>query len=115
MSTFVKRPFLAAVLLFLILVGLSLAISVPIADSICTFDHKMVHFQVEQSVSVRNLFGLDLKDLEKNGLLPTAINLKPIGWVMLLLFYIGFPTLIYLRFRFAGKKMELENGEEVDS
>jgi len=115
MNFFVKKPVFAAVLLFSILVVISLLISIPLADAICSYDNRLVHFKVEQSISLRNLLGWDMNDLVKNGLKPSQISLKPVGWAMFVLFYIGFPTLTYLRFRFTAKKMELENGEKVNS
>jgi len=115
MNIFVKRPWFAALLLFTILIVLSLVLSIPLADAVCSYDSKLVHFKVEQSISLRQLLGWDQQDLIKNSISPSTVVLKPVGWAMLVLFYIGFPVLIYLRFRFAAKKMELENGEEVNS
>lgn len=115
MKIFLKNPLLAGVLLFVIIVAVSFVISIPLADAVCSYDQNLVHFKIEQSVSLRHLLGWDLKDLAKNGLLPSKIELKPVGWAMFVLFYIGFPVLTYLRFRFAAKKIEIENGEKVNS
>ncbi len=115
MNIFVKKPLLAALLLFVFLIVLSLAVSIPLADAVANYDNKLVHFKVEQSISLRNLLGWDKQDLIKNGISPSNVSLKPVGWAMLVLFYLGFPVLVYLRFRFTAKKMEFDNGEEVNS
>jgi hypothetical protein len=115
MKIFLKNPLFAGLLLFVILVTVSFVVSIPLADAVCYYDQNLVHFKVEQSISLRHLLGWDMQDLVKNGLKPSKIELKPVGWAMFVLFYIGFPLLTFLRFRFAAKKMELENGEKVNS
>lgn len=111
MSILIRKPILAGLLCFFLLLGLCLAVSVPVMNGICSYDQGLVHFEAPAKISLQNLVGWNLKDVSANGILPSKIKLTGQGWLMLILFHIGMPALVYLRFFFAKRKAELPDEE----
>ncbi len=111
MSILIRKPILAALFVFLLLIVLCLAISVPVMNGVCTYQLGLVHFEAPAKISLQHLVGWHLKDLAANGILPSKIKLTGQGWLMLILFHIGMPALLFLRFYFAKRKAELADGE----
>lgn len=102
---------MAGLLVFVILLVLCLAISVPVMNGVCTYENGLVHFEAPAKISLQHLVGWHLKDLAANGILPVKIKLTGQGWLMLILFHIGMPFLLFLRFYFAKRKAELSDEE----
>ena len=111
MSILIRKPILAGLLVFVILIALCLAVPVPVMNGICSYDQGLVHFGAPAKISLQNLVGWNLRDLAANGILPSTIKLTGQGWLMLILFHIGMPTLLYLRFFFAKRRAELPDEE----
>lgn len=111
MSIFLRKPLLAAIIAFVVILGVCLIVSVPLFNALCVYDKALVHITAEQKVSLQNLLGWNINDLAMNQISPKSITLTKQGWVILFLFHLGLPTLIYLRFYFAKKKAELNDAE----
>jgi len=106
-----KRPLLIGVLVFVILALVCLFVNIPMYDGTATYSQELVHFQAEVKLSLQHVLGWSLQSLTINGLVPSTIELKPIGIAVLVLVHLGFPFLVALRFHFAKKRGELKDEE----
>lgn len=111
MSLFVRKPILAGLFAFALLLVICLFVSVPLMNADCKYDQGLVHFSAPAKVSLHHLLGWNLDDLAVNGLKPTAVELTGQGWLMLILFHLGIPSLLFLRFFFAKRRSELSDEE----
>ena len=111
MQIIFKRPFLIGILVFIVLSITCLLVNIPMYDCIATYSQNLVHFQADVKLSLPHVLGWNRETLIINGLVPSAIELKPMGIAVLILIHIGFPFLAALRFHFANKRAEIKNEE----
>lgn len=111
MSLFVRKPVFAGLFAFVLLFVICLVVSVPLMNADCSYEQGLVHFSAPAKVSLQHLLGWNLADLAVNELTPKSIKLTGQGWLMLILFHLGIPTLLFLRFFFAKRRSELSDEE----
>jgi hypothetical protein len=111
MSLFVRKPIFAGLLSFVLLLVICLSVSVPLMNATCIYDEGLVHISSEAKVSLQHVLGWNLHDLAVNGLTPKQVTLTGQGWLMLILFHLGIPSLLTLRFFFAKRRSELPDEE----
>lgn len=104
MKSLLKRPVLFGMLIGLILLILCAFVRIPIYDGIFYYDEGLVHFQLESKVALSYYFGIGLDKAATNGVLPSRIELKPIGYALFVLIHIGLPALIAIRVRMSNAR-----------
>lgn len=109
MRGLLKKPMLLGFLIGLILLVLCIFVPIPMYDGIFYYDHGLVHFQVESKVALSYYFGFGLNKTLANGVLPTRIELKPIGYALFILIHIGLPALVAIRFKMSNARNKIEN------
>lgn len=109
MGALLKRPALLGILIGVLLLVLCIFVPVPMYDAVFHYDHELVHLQTEGKAALSYYFGFGLEQTRANGMLPTSIELKPIGYALLVLVHIGLPALVAIRFRLSNAKKEIEN------
>lgn len=110
MKGITERPVVMALLVAVLLLVLCTLVTIPLYDGVFHYDRKLVHFQLEGKVALRQLFGLGLDSLKQNGMKPSRIELKPIGYALLVLIHIGLPVLIGVRFAASSANKKRDNG-----
>lgn len=108
MGALLKRPLLLGILVGVILLVLCIFVPIPMYDGILHYDHELVHIQTEGKVALSYYFGNGLERTRANGILPTQIELKPIGYVLFVLIHVGLPALVAIRFRMSNEKKKIE-------
>ena len=109
MRTLLNKPILLGVIIGVVLLVLCMFVPVPMYDGIFHYDHKLVHIQTEGKVALSYYFGIGLERTRSNGLLPSQIELKPLGYALFILIHIGLPALIAIRFKMGNARKQLEN------
>jgi len=104
MKAVIKRPVLLGFLVGMLLLVLCIFVPIPMYDGILHYDHELVHFQVESKVALSYYFGFGLQRVSANGVLPTSIELKPIGYALFILIHVGLPALVAIRFRMSNAR-----------
>lgn len=97
-----QNPFIVALGLALVIFAIFAFITIPMLDGYLFYDKGLVHFKTEGKIALRQLWGAGLDEAMKNGILPT-VQLKPMGYVILILVHIGLPTLVGIRFAAQAK------------
>lgn len=103
----IQKPYfaiLSAVFIATFLLLLCWFYTIPVYDGIYDYKQKLVTFQLERKVALPHLFGIRLETAREQGIVPIAVRLKPIGYVLLFLIHLGLPILVYLRYYFARLK-----------
>ncbi|MNJ86346.1 hypothetical protein D3C87_38400 [compost metagenome] len=109
MGSLLKRPFLFAVLIGAVLFILCAFVRIPMYDGILHYDEGLVHFQLESKVALSYYFGIGLDKAATNGILPSSVELKPIGYALFGLIHIGLPVLLAIRFKMGNARKKIEN------
>lgn len=104
MRALLKRPILLGILVGVLLLVLCIFVTVPMYDGIFHYDHELVHIQTDGKVALSYYFGFGLDRTRANGILPTQIELKPIGYVLFILIHLGLPALVAIRFRMSNAR-----------
>lgn len=104
MGGILKRPVLLGILIGVLLLVLCVFVPIPMYDGIFHYDHELVHIQTEGKVALSYYFGFGLEQVRANGILPTQIELKPIGYALLILIHVGLPALVAIRFRMSNAR-----------
>lgn len=112
MSLFIRKPFFAGLFAFILLLVICLIVSVPLMNAECYYDQELVHFIAPAKISLQHLLGWNLEDLAVNGMEPNKLVLTGQGWLMLIIFHFGIPSLLFLRFFFAKRRSELPDEEQ---
>ena len=107
MGSLLKRPVLFGVLIGAVLLLLCAFVRIPMYDGILHYDEGLVHYQLESKVALSYYFGIGLEKASTNGLLPSRIELKPIGYVLFGLIHIGLPVLVAIRFKMSNTRKSL--------
>ncbi|WP_343631358.1 hypothetical protein [Fluviicola sp.] len=108
MGALLKRPILFGLLIGVMLLVLCIFVTIPMYDGIFHYDHELVHIQTEGKVALSYYFGNGLERTRANGILPTKIELKPIGYVLFILIHAGLPALVAIRFRMSNARKNIE-------
>lgn len=119
MGGLLKKPVLLGVVIGILFLILCAFVPIPMYNGILHYDHELVHIQTESNIALSYYFGIGLERTRANGILPTRFELKPIGYVLLVLIHVGLPALIAIRFKMSNarkaytetsaKKQEIEN------
>ena len=108
MGSILKRPVLFGVIIGLVLLALCAFIRIPIYDGIFYYDEGLVHYQLESKVALSYYFGIGLDKEATNGILPSRIELKPIGYALFALIHIGLPALVAIRVKMGNARKKIE-------
>ena len=112
MGVFTKRPVLLGFLVGLFLLVLCIFVPVPMYDGIFHYDHKLVHIETDGKVALSYYFAIGLERVRTNGILPSKIELKPIGYALFILIHIGLPALLTIRFRMSNARRKIESSSD---
>ncbi len=104
MGILLKRPFLLGLLIGVLFLVLCIFVPIPMYDGIFHYDHELVHIQTEGKAALSYYFGVGLERTRSNGLLPSKIELKPIGYALFVLIHIGLPALIAIRVKMSNAR-----------
>lgn len=110
MKKITERPVVMALLVAVFILVLCTLVTIPLYDGVFHYDQKLVHFQLEGKVALRQLMGMGLDGLKRNGIAPSQIELKPIGYALLILIHVGLPVLIGVRFAASSANKQRDNG-----
>lgn len=105
-----NNPVVVTVGLALVIFGIFAFITIPMLDGYFFYDKELVHIKMEGKVALRQLWGAGLEEAIKNGIIPT-VQLKPMGYVMLVLVHIGLPTLVGIRFAAQANNQRRKHGK----
>lgn len=109
MGAILKRPVLLGIIIGMLLLVLCMFVPIPMYDGIFHYDHELVHIQTEGKIALSYYFGNGLERTRANGILPTRMELKPIGYVLFILIHLGLPALVAIRFRMSNARKKIEN------
>jgi hypothetical protein len=112
MGALLKRPVLLGILAGILLLILCIFVPIPMYDGIFHYDYELVHVQTEGKIALSYYFGIGLEQTRANGILPNHFELKPIGYVLLIMVHIGLPALIAIRFRMSNARKKLEQASD---
>jgi hypothetical protein len=76
-------------------------------DGVLYYDKELVHFHHESKIALAYFFDRGLDNVLQNGMLPSKIELKPIGIAVLVVVHFGFPLLVGLRVKFGRERKDL--------
>lgn len=108
MQFFQNNPWMTAGILAVLLFVISVFVPIPLFDGVLIYDQNLVHIESEAKIALSYLFQIGLEKELKNSLLPTGVQLKPIGWVVLFIIHVGLPILVGLRIKMGKARKELE-------
>jgi len=104
MRALLKRPFLLGFIIGIVLLVLCIFVPIPMYDGIFHYDHELVHIETEGKVALSYYFGVGLERIRANGILPSKIELKPIGYALFVLIHVGLPALVGIRFKMSNAR-----------
>jgi hypothetical protein len=108
MGKLLERPILFGVIIGFVLLALCAFIRIPIYDGTFYYDEGLVHYQLESKVALSYYFGIGLDKEATNGILPSRIELKPIGYALFALIHIGLPVLVAIRLKMGNARKKIE-------
>lgn len=104
MNIALKHPWVTAMIFGVIWLLVSCLIPIPLFDGFLAYNQELVHFKLESKIALSYFLNIGLSDQVKNGVYPSSIELKPVGWALLLIIHVGLPALIGLRLKVAKRK-----------
>lgn len=104
MGALLKKPILFGFIIGILLLVLCIFVPIPMYDGIFRYDYELVHIQTEGKVALSYYFGVGLERIRSNGLLPSQIELKPIGYAIFVLIHVGLPALIAIRVKMSNAR-----------
>ena len=104
MKKLTEKPMLLGLLVGLFLLILCALVPIPMYDGMIYYDQGLVHLQLESKIALSYYFGSGLKGAAVNGILPSHVELKPLGYVLFALIHIGLPALITIRFKMSNAR-----------
>lgn len=104
MGALLKKPILFGFIIGILLLVLCIFVPIPMYDGIFHYDFELVHLQTEGKVALSYYFGVGLERTRANGLLPSKIDLKPIGYALFVLIHVGLPALIAIRVKMSNAR-----------
>lgn len=104
MGALLKKPILLGILIGVLLLVLCIFVPIPMYDGIFHYDHELVHIETDGKVALSYYFGIGLDKTLANGIFPSKIELKPIGYALFILIHIGLPALIAIRFKMSNAR-----------
>lgn len=112
MGKILKRPILVGAIIALALFALCAFIRIPIYDGIFYYDEGLVHYQLESKVALSYYFGIGLDKEATNGILPSRMELKPIGYALFGLIHLGLPVLVAIRVKMGNARKKFDRPNE---